>query len=138
MDKNERLSVFLMVTLLAFAVVLVDDRLLRTAVAVLPALMLAQKALGMGAAPTSVPATGAAARSMGTDEERRQDEEVRSYIEQLLKHFREFYTTCHLMTANVLTVEAAEERATNLEKDLNRLLARITETARSRAAAKGA
>lgn len=131
MDKNERLSVFLMVTLLAFAVVLVDERLLRTALAVLPALMLAQKAMGAGNAPE--PVTGAAAVPAGaTADERRKDEEVRSYIEQLLKHFREFYTTCHLMSMNVLTVEAAEERANNLEKDLNRLLAKVTATARSR------
>ncbi|MDP2955865.1 MAG: hypothetical protein Q8N53_05555 [Longimicrobiales bacterium] len=121
MDKNETLSVFLMITLLAFAVVLVDERLLRTAVAVLPALMLAQKALR----PVQVqePLTGAAAN-------RRQDDEVRGYIEQLLKYFREFYTTCHLMSVNVLTVEAAEERAANLERDLNKLLAQVTEAAR--------
>lgn len=129
MDKNERLSVFLMVTLLAFAVVLVDERLLRTALAVLPALMLAQKALGVQEAPPAP--TGAAAT---LSDERRRDDEVRGYIEQLLKHFREFYTTCHLMSMNVLTVEAAEERTNNLEKDLNRLLAKVTETARSRAA----
>jgi hypothetical protein len=137
MDKNERMSVFLMVTLLAFAVVLVDERLLRTALAVLPALMLAQRALAAEVPPPAP--TGAAAPSAGPGpDERRKDEEVRSYIEQLLKHFREFYTTCHLMSMNVLTVEAAEERANNLERDLNRLLAKVTETARSRAAAKGA
>ncbi|HSW31647.1 MAG TPA: hypothetical protein VLH75_19325 [Longimicrobiales bacterium] len=125
MDKNERLSVFLMVVLLAFAVVLVDERLLRTGLAVLPALMLAQKALGVGrpapAAPTVAPS-----------DERRRDEETRGHVEQLLKHFREFYTTCHLMSVNVLTVEAAEERVNNLERELNQLLGRITETARAR------
>lgn len=135
MDKNERLSVFLMVTLLAFAVVLVDDRLLRTALAVLPALMLAQKAMGSEAPPQAP--TGAATRPPATvPDERRKDEEVRSYIEQLLRYFREFYTTCHLMSMNVLTVEAAEERANNLERDLNQLLAKVTETARTRAAAR--
>lgn len=126
MSKDERVSVLLMVALLAFAVVLVDDRVLRTAVSVLPALMLAQKALGVGQepAPESVaPRTG---------DERRRDDEVRGHIEQLLKHFREFYTTCHLMSVNVLTIEAAEERANNIERDLNQLLARITETARGR------
>jgi hypothetical protein len=125
MDKSETLSVFLMIVLLAFAVVLVDERLLRTAVAVLPALMLAQKALQ----PPQIlePPTGAAVN-------RRQDDEVREYIEQLLKHFREFYTTCHLMSVNVLTIEAAEERVNNLERDLNRLLAQVTETARKRGA----
>ena len=125
MDKNERLSVFLMVTLLAFAVVLVDERVLRTAVAVLPALMLAQKALGMGRPAAAAPA-------LTRPDERRREEEMRSHVEQLLKHFREFYTTCHLMSVNVLTIEAAEERVNNLERDLNQLLARITETARAR------
>lgn len=129
MDKNEKLSVFLMVVLLAFAVVLVDERWLRTGLAVLPALMLAQKALGVGQAP---------APPLPEGDDRRRDEEVRAHVEQLLKHFREFYTTCHLMSVNVLTIQAAEERANNLERDLNQLLARITETARSRAAAKGA
>lgn len=126
MDKNETLSVFLMVVLLAFAVVLVEERWLRVAVAVLPALMLAQRALAMGRpAVTYDPAPPAAG-------DRRQDEEVRQHVEQLLKHFREFYATCHLMSVKALTVEAAEERANTIEKDLNRLLARITETARSR------
>ncbi len=126
MDKNETLSVFLMVVLLAFAVVLVDERLLRTAIAVLPALMLAQKAMGTQRTQESPPAAVAL-----SGQDRRQDEEVRSYIEQLLKHFREFYVTCHLMGVNALTVEAAEERANNLERDLNQLLAKVTTTARA-------
>jgi len=133
MDKNETLSVFLMVTLLAFAVVLVDERLLRTAIAVLPALMLAQKALGMQRKTEAEAAAAAAAEKppVATGQERRQDELVRGYIEELLKYFREFYTMCHLM-GSVLTVEAAEERANNLERDLNQLLAKVTETARGR------
>ncbi len=125
MEKSETLSVFLMIVLLAFAVVLVDERMLRTAVAVLPALMLAQKALQPK--QTQAPVTGAAVN-------RRQDDEVRAYIEQLLKYFREFYTTCHLMSVNVLSVEAAEERAALLERELNQLMAQVTETARKRGA----
>lgn len=124
MEKSESVSVLLMVVLLAFAVVIVDERVLRTSIAVLPALMLAQKALGVGR-PSAEPAP------LPAGEDRRKDEEVRSHIEQLLKHFREFYTTCHLMNNNVLTIEAAEERVNNLERDLNRLLAKVTETARS-------
>jgi len=126
MDRNESLSVFLMVVLLAFAVVLVDERVLRTAIAVLPALMLAQKALGVGGAPAA-PAAPATTAANG---DRRKDEEVRGHIEQLLKHFREFYTTVHLMSSKAISTEAAEERAANLERELNRLLAKITETAR--------
>lgn len=126
MEKSETLSVFLMVVLLAFAVVLVDERLLRTGLAVLPALMLAQKALGMGGVPSPAPASS-------RSDERREDEEVREHIEQLLKHLREFYATCHLMSNKVLTVEAAEERATHLERDLNKLLGQVTHATRSRA-----
>lgn len=126
MDKNEQISVFLMVVLLAFAVVLVEERWLRTAVTVLPALMLAQKALGVGR-PAEAPAA-----VLTPDDDQRHDREMRAHVEQLLKHFREFYTTCHLMSVNVLTVEAAEERANNLERDLNQLMGRITATARER------
>ena len=124
MDKNESLSVFLMVLLLAFAVVLVDERLLRTAVVVLPALMLAQKAMGGTKAEPPAPAKAP---------DRRTDEEIRGYIDRLLKHFREFYTTCHLMGANVLTPEAAEERVAQLELELNKFLAEVTEVAKARA-----
>lgn len=122
MDKNEVFPVFLMVLLLAFAVILVDERWLRAGIAVLPALTLAQRAL-----------KGSAEAARPTEEaERRLDEETRTHTEQLLKHFREFYATCHLMGVGVLTPQAAEERATHLERDLNRLLALMTESARGR------
>ncbi|HSG08849.1 MAG TPA: hypothetical protein VLA36_10860 [Longimicrobiales bacterium] len=125
MDKKDSFEVFFMVVLLAFAVVLVDERWLRTAVAVLPALVLAQRALGM---------SNGARTAQAPEDERRRDEEIRTYIDRLLKHFREFYATCHLVGARVLTTEAAEERANNLEKELNKLLAEIIEAARTRAA----
>ncbi|MGD8322476.1 MAG: hypothetical protein PVJ02_18635 [Gemmatimonadota bacterium] len=124
MDKSETLSVLLMVLLLAFAVVIVDDRWLRVGIAVLPALMLAQRALKSSAVRQT--------SDTEVTDDRRQDHEVRGYIDELLKHFREFYATCHLTGAGVLTPEAAEERATNLERELNRLLATITRTARAR------
>jgi hypothetical protein len=124
MEKSETLSVALMVLLLAFAVVIVDHRWLRVAIAVLPALMLAQRALASSSTPDE-PAEEDAP-------ERREDAEVRGYVDELLKHFREFYTTCHLMGVGVLTPQAAEERATTLERELNRLLATITRVARAR------
>lgn len=125
MEKSETLSVALMVLLLAFAVVIVDHRWLRVAIAVLPALMLAQRALA-ASAPAEAPVEE-------EEPDRREDHEVRGYIDELLKHFREFYTTCHLMGVGVLTPQAAEERATSLERELNRLLATITRVARSAA-----
>lgn len=126
MEKSENFSVFLMVSLLAFAVVMVDERLLRTAVAILPALWLAQRALHAGA-PAAEPEQPIA------KEERRTDTEVRAYIDRLLKHLREFYTTCHLMGTHVLSPDAAEERANTIEKELNRLLADITQATRAKA-----
>lgn len=125
MDKSESFSVFLMVALLAFAVVLVDERLLRTAVAVLPALWLAQRALATpevkkGPAPPE-------------ERDRRTDVEVREYIGRLLKYLREFYATCHLMGTGAVTADVAEERASNIEKELNRLLADITQATRAKA-----
>jgi hypothetical protein len=123
MNKNEAFPVLLMVLLLAFAVILVDERWLRTGIAVLPALILAQRALRES--PAATPAlTGAA--------ERRVDQQTRSHLDELLKHFREFYATCHLMGVGALSPQGAEERAARLERDLNRLLARMTETARAR------
>ena len=127
LDKSESFSVFLMVALLAFAVVLVDERWLRTAVAVLPALWLAQRALQVQKQEE------AAEEPMDRPDDRRTDTEVRAYVDRLLKHLREFYTTCHLMGARVLTAEAAEERANNIEKELNRLLGEITQTSRAKA-----
>lgn len=125
MDKSENFSVFLMVALLAFAVVLVDERLLRTSVAILPALWLAQRALW----PPDRKAAAAPAHPV----DRRTDTEVRAYVDRLLKHLREFYTTCHLMGTRVLTPEVAEERAGQIEKELNRLLADITQATRAKA-----
>lgn len=120
MDRSDSFSVFLMVLLLAFAVVIVDERWLRVGIAVLPALVLAQRALGAQRAER--PPEGG---------DRRTDDEVRAHLDQLLKHFREFYATCHLMGVGVLTPQAAEERATTLERDLNRLLAQMTDAARA-------
>lgn len=126
MEKSESFSVFLMVSLLAFAVVIVDERLLRTAVAILPALWLAQRALHAGT-------SGAEPEPPIAQEERRTDTEVRAYVDRLLKHLREFYTTCHLMGTHVLSPDAAEERANTIEKELNRLLADITQATRTKA-----
>lgn len=125
MEKNETLSVGLMVLLLAFAVVIVDDRWVRAVIALLPALMLAQRALAHARAP-------AEPEEEEDPADRREDHEVRGYVDELLKHFREFYTTCHLMGTGVLTPQAAEQRATSLERELNRLLATITRVTRAK------
>ncbi|MFQ5537434.1 MAG: hypothetical protein ACE5GJ_08280 [Gemmatimonadota bacterium] len=124
MKRNNSLGdVIFMVALILFAVVLVDERWIRTAVALVPALLLAQRALAAGEdGPASV-ATGPA--------DRRRDGDVRRYIDDLLKNFREFYATTHLMATGALDPEEAKDRAAGIERRLNALLAEVTEAARS-------
>jgi hypothetical protein len=124
MQKGEAFSVFLMLLLLGFAVVLVDERWLRTAIAIVPALMLAQKSLLTPASRTEESRTGS-----GSD--RRMDADVRAHVEELLQHFREFYTNVHLMRRGVLSPEEAKGWAAQLERELNSLLARITDAERT-------
>lgn len=124
MQKGEALSVFLMMVLLGFAVVIVDERWLRTAIAIVPALMLAQKSLMASAAKSEE------AEATPRDD-RRVDAQVRVHVEELLRHFREFYTNVHMMGRGELSPEEAKGWAAQLERELNSLLARITDTSRA-------
>lgn len=117
-------DVAVMVLLILFAVVLVDERWIRTAIAMVPALLLAQRAA------TARRRTVAEAPSR-TDE-RRVDHETRRHIEELLKHFREFYASVHLMEKGQLSPEEAKGWAAHLERELNALLAQVIEAARER------
>jgi hypothetical protein len=121
MQKGEAFSVFLMMALLGFAVVIVDERWLRTAIAIVPALMLAQKSLAASAAKSEE------AEAIPRDD-RRVDAQVRVHVEELLRHFREFYTNVHMMGRGELSPEEAKGWAAQLERELNSLLARITDT----------
>ena len=121
---GDRFTVFLLVALIAFAVLLVDERMLRAAIALLPALLLAQRA-------TKVPSPSLASTLRPQGAEQRTDEEVRGHIEELLRHFREFYSTCHLVTTGSMAPDEAQERAAAIEKRLNRLLADVTDTAQA-------
>ncbi len=122
-QKGDAVTVLFMLALLTFAVVLVDDRWMRAAIAFVPALLIVQRALAASGSANEGPKIGAA--------ERREDSEVRGYIDKLLKHFREFYSTCHLMANGLIEPEDAERRAGQLEHELNRLLAEVTDAARN-------
>jgi hypothetical protein len=122
-QQNDKTTVFFMLTVMAFAIVLVDDRWVRVGLGLLPALLLAEWAL-MGSGVGEEPRIGAA--------DRRDDGAVRGYIDDLLKHFREFYTTCHLMAGGQLEPEEAKDLAAGIERRLNALLAEITDAARER------
>ena len=136
-QQNDKATVFFMVAVMAFAMVLVDDRWVRVGLGLLPALLLAQRALlGAGIGATEEYLVGAAAeaqRAGGATEDRRGDDAVRGYIDELLKHIREFYTTCHLMAGGQMEPEEAKNVAAGVERQLNRLLAEISDEAQERA-----
>ena len=107
------------VVLLAIIVVLVDETLIRAGLAIIPGMLLAQRAMGGGAqAQTSGEWTGI--------HDQRMDEHVREHVEKLLGHFREFYAMNHLMASGKITSDEAMVRANEIEKKLNRLLDEVS------------
>jgi hypothetical protein len=130
-QENDVVTILFMLALLTFAVVLVDERWLRTAIAFVPAMLIVQRALGAARSRKG-------AESDGSASDRREDGDVRGHVEELLRHFREFYSTCHLMGTGLMAPDDAERRASDLEKELNRLLARIMDTAKKGAGVPGA
>ena len=124
MEQGDKVTVILLVVLVAFAVLIVDERWLRAAIAFVPTMLLAQRAVQARLATrTPAPFVGAA--------NRREDQDIRAHIDDLLKHFREFYTTCHLMAAGQLEPEEAKDLAGGIERRLNKLLAEVTDAARA-------
>ena len=121
MQKPDTGSVVLLLFVLAFAVIIVDERWLRVLIAVVPALLLAQRAVYPQAQEEAK--VGAA--------DRRKDLDTRGSIDELLRHIREFYLTCHLMGSGRLSPDDAAEKVALQEMDLNRLLAQVTDQARS-------
>ena len=121
-QKPETGTVIFEVALLTVVVLLVDEWLIRGALAFIPAMLLAQRALGAGSTKASEAST-----SMF---DRRTDEPVRKHITTLLEHLRQFYATCHLMGSGGITPEEALHRTHDLEKDLDRLLVEVTQEPR--------
>ena len=119
MDQQPQLgTIFFHVGLLAIIVLLVDETLIRGGLAIIPGMLLAQRAMG-----------GSIPKSNGDWSEvhdQRMNEHVRAHLEKLLGYFREFYATNHLMTTGEMGAEEALSRASDLEKDLNRLLDDVT------------
>ncbi len=87
--------------------------------AFVPAMLLAQRALGAEGTPVG----GAVGHGQG---ERRADALSRQHLEDFLSQFREFYTTCHLLGSGEISSDEALKRTTDMERGLNRLLARVT------------
>jgi hypothetical protein len=113
------------VALLTVIVLLVDERMIRGALAFIPALLLAQRAIGATAS--------AEVADWNPAKDRRMDEHVRRHITKLLDHFRDFYAMCHLVGSGGINSDEALMRANHLEKELNRLLDEVTSGAREEA-----
>ena len=119
MDEQPAFGTILFhVGLLTLIVLLVDERLMRGALAILPAMLLAQRAIGAKREHADGDWTGI--------HDRRMNEHVRKHVDKLLAHFREFYAMNHLMSTGGMNSEEALVRANEIEKDLNRLLDEVT------------
>ena len=117
---NDKTTVFFMLGVMTFAIILVDDRWVRVGLGLLPALLLAQRAVvGVG-----VGATGEARPSV----ERRTDVGVREQIQELLKLIRDFYTTCHMVAIGQLEPSKAKAKAQVVERRLNQMMADMIES----------
>ncbi len=125
MKRADLASILLLIFVLVFAVLIVDERWLRVAIAFVPAALLAQQGLRATQVEEDDSASGWA--------NRRTDLEMRSSVDELLRHIREFYLTCHMMGTGKLTPDEAVEKAAQQELQLNQLLARITDSAKTRA-----
>lgn len=115
--KRSSLDLFLIFLLLALAVLLVEERWLRAGVTILPTLLLVQRA------STFAPPETAAAAVRGANNT---ESDVKGYIDEVQKQIRDLYATCHLMSGGGLEPEAARERTSRIERELDLLLARLS------------
>jgi hypothetical protein len=107
-----------MLCVMAFAIVLVDDRWVRVGLGLLPALLLAQRALA---------GSGVGGDSVRPENERRKSSSVRDDIQELLKLIREFYQTCHMVAVGQLEPSKAKAKAQVVERRLNLMMADMLE-----------
>ncbi len=120
--KPEIGTILFEVALLTVVVFLVDEWLIRGALAFIPAMLLAQRALDTTKASDGFePVHGG--------------QPVGESIDKLLSIFREFSAMCKLVGSGGITSEDAQERTQDLEKDLNRLLDEVKGVSQQAAAA---
>lgn len=129
-NQNPIGDIVFMVALILFAAAIVDERWVRVALALVPALLLAQRAWMARTA-------AAEAAEASPSSERRTDADVRAAIEDLLRLIREFYTTTHLLASGRLGATEARELAAAIERRLNALLAKISDGGRAASGSPG-
>jgi hypothetical protein len=121
---SDKVTVIFMVAVMAFAIVLVDDRWVRVVLGLVPALLLAQRAVGGGGVGAR-PEEGIEGLPAG--EERRTNPTLREQIQELLKLIREFYTTCHMVAVGQLEASKAKSKAQVVERRLNAMMSEMLE-----------
>lgn len=126
--KGQHGAILLEVALLTVIVILVDETTVRAAMAFVPALLLAQRAL-KGAEASDDAGSGRGAQQ----QDRRVDDLARKHIDEFLSQFRDFYAICHRLGSGELSSDEALERTAGLERNLNRLLAEVTSATREKA-----
>ncbi len=117
-DKRDVAMVIAQFALLLGAVTFVDQPLVRMGLGFVIGLLLVQRALGLAAPKHAGEALP----------DRRQDHAVRDAVSRLLVKIREFYSACHLFQSGQISPAEAKERTSRIEKDLNKLLAEVTQT----------
>ncbi len=118
-NKPETVTILFEVALLTLVVFLVDEWLIRGALAFIPAMLLAQRALDAGGPQASSALTSPLFQGG--------NHAIRGRVTKLLEYLRQFNATCHLAGSGEITPEEALLRTSNLEKDLSRLLADVTD-----------
>lgn len=121
-QASDNVTVVFMLGVMAFAIVLVDDRWVRTGLGLLPALLLAQRALVGAGVGTTNSSSATAPR-----DDRRADGGVQEQIQELLKLIREFYSTCHMVAVGQLEPSKAKAKAQVVERRLNLMMADMLE-----------
>ncbi len=115
-DKPATGTILFEVALLTIVVLMVDEWAIRGALAFIPAMLLAQRALEAGgtkASESSIPPAHPA------------DVPVGAFVTRLVAHIRQFNATCHLAATGEIPPDVAQHRTSDLEKDLSRLLAEL-------------
>ena len=114
-QESDKPTVLFMLAVMTFAVILVDDRWVRAGLGLLPALLLAQRALSGSGIGSDRP----------DGDERRSDGGLREKVQELLKLIREFYTTCHMVAVGQLEPSKAKAKAQVVERRLNLMMAEM-------------
>ena len=108
--KPETGTILFEVALLTIVVLLVDEWLIRGALAFIPAMLLAQRALD-----TANVSEGGHGNSAS----------IKGPTDKLLGVFREFYSMCHLLGSGGITPDEAHQRTLALEKEVNLLMGEV-------------